>query len=294
MILRSRIATVVMMTGVHRCTLLHRRSKRGVRHSRISFPIIITNLVSVRIMMQINTVTGGDTGHRHSVTFLFVLVLVNLSDWSVRSGAMKWRRQHRRWSIKMRESVRVRKSSCYRSRRIALMRRLTLANDLNISIELRRRRRNHRFPVVMILMVSSVVLVLRLSFDVEHLRRFGRLDFNSNLAVGVARARISRRTLRGWIPVTYATLLHLLKDVHGDATTRVRPRIRPRRISVESSANNEPRMYCDDRRLQRASYVRKQRTKGVENLESNEQQEHRVVENFRYYELRSNAVQILS
>lgn len=74
------------------------------------------------------------------------------------------------------------------------MRQLT--NDLDISIELRRGSDDRLF-VVMVVMVNGVVIVLRLSFHVEHLRRFRRLDFDSNLAVGVARrAAIPRRILR--------------------------------------------------------------------------------------------------
>lgn len=239
------------MTSVYRSTLLHGRPKRGIRYSWISFPVIITDLVSMSIMMQINTVTGGHTGHGHSVTFLFVLMLVDLPNRSIRrwSRAMKRRRQHRWRSIKMWETIRIRECSCNRSR-INLMWWLTLVDDLGITIELR--WRNDWFSVVMVIMLDCMVLVLRLSFKVEYLRRFRRLDFNSNTTVGVAQVGVFRWIPRGRVPVTHATLLHLL-DVHGDAVTRVKPRIRPRRISVEPSAN-WPQTCYDDHWFVRASF----------------------------------------
>lgn len=215
------------MTGIHRCTLLHRWSKRGISHSRVSFPMVITNLVSMRIVMHKNTVTG----HGHSVTFLLVFVLVDFPNRPIWrwSRAMERGRQHC-WPIEMWKSIRIRKPGVYRPW-ITLMRWLTLIDNFGIRIEL---RWNDRFPVlIMVIVLNGMIFVLGFSFNVEQFRRLGRFDFNPYSTVGDARVRVFRRISRGRIPVAYAALLHP-KDIHSDAAARVKPRIRPCRITVES------------------------------------------------------------
>lgn len=217
------------MTGIHRCTLLHRWSKRGISHSRVSFPMVITNLVSMRIVMHKNTVTS-DTRHGHSVTFLFVFMLVNFPNRPIWrwSGAMKRGRQHC-WPIEMWKSIRIRKPGVYWPW-ITLMGWLTLIDNFGICIEL---RRNDWFPVIMVIVMNGMIFVLGFSFNVEQFRRLWRFDFNPNSTVGDARVGVFRRISRGRIPVAYATLLHP-KDIHSDAAARVKLRIRPCRITVES------------------------------------------------------------
>lgn len=230
LILRGPVATIVVMAGIHRCTLLHRWSKRGISHSRISFPVVITNLVSMGIVMHKNTVTS-DTRHGHSVTFLFVFMLVNFPNrpiWGW-SGAMKRGGQHR-WPIEMWKPIRIRKPGVHRPW-ISLMGRLTLIDNFGICIELR--WNDWWFPVVMVIVLNGVIFVLGFSFNVEQFRRLWRFDFNPNSTVGDARVRVFRRISRGRVPVAYTTLLHP-KDVHCDAAARVKPRIRPRRITAES------------------------------------------------------------
>lgn len=85
----------------------------------------------------------------------------------------------------------------------------------------------------MVIVLNGMIFVLGFSFNVEQFRRLRRFDFNPNSTVGDARVGVFRRISRGRIPVAYTTLLHP-KDIHSDAAARVKLRIRPCRITVES------------------------------------------------------------
>lgn len=210
LILRAPVVAIILMASV-RGTWWYRGSKGRVRHRRISsvFTMIITYLETMRLVMKKSTVTRHT---RHSVSFLFPFLFFDFilsSSWTRKRG-----RQHR-WSVKMREPIRIWKSIGRRT--VSLMLRLT--SHILIHFEF---RGCDRLSVVTIIVL---ILVLGLSLYLKHLRRFWSLDFDCDASVRVAGVSVGRdvglhgEILRRLDPfrvpfaATHARLLHP-RDIH--------------------------------------------------------------------------------